>query len=388
MTDCLCDDLPHRRTPCPVSPATAISLYTHLARRCASPRPGSPYVRPYRRARVRVARARRQCPPCLRRALVGLLACGEDQSPTEPEFKPAPAASFTVSPTALQFIVPRDAPATLTVTSKTANTIAAASSSASCLVSPASAALTKPRMGDYTGTFTVTPSAVATGPGTCTITLTDKKGGQTPVVVTLVGEPGPAPPGDRRHRQRPQLCPRRRRGRLVLGLQSVRFARGRHNHEPVHARGGDRRADVREPDRRRAEYVRAHQRRRRLLLGRGRSGQVGDGGLVDRTTPAAHRRRAHLRATHGQRPPHLRAHARGQSVLLGPEPRGPGRRRTTTETRAVPTAVANAIGGSALVFASLEAGGAHACGLTSAGKAYCWGYNETARWATGPPTSS
>jgi hypothetical protein len=67
-----------------------------------------------------------------------------------------------VSPTALQFIVPRDAPRTLTVTSKTA-----------------SAALIKPRgMADYMGTFTVTPSPGATGPGACAIALTDKKGGQ------------------------------------------------------------------------------------------------------------------------------------------------------------------------------------------------------------------
>lgn len=46
------------------------------------------------------------------------------------------------------------------------------------------------------------------------------------------------------------------------------------------------------------------------------------------------------------------------------------------EDKLVPTPVASTAGGEVVVFASLEAGGGHTCGLTSTGKAYCWGVNN------------
>ena len=49
----------------------------------------------------------------------------------------------------------------------------------------------------------------------------------------------------------------------------------------------------------------------------------------------------------------------------------------------VPTPVAGDI-----VFTVLTAGGAHACGLTADGTAYCWGYNENGETGTGTTGSS
>ena len=47
----------------------------------------------------------------------------------------------------------------------------------------------------------------------------------------------------------------------------------------------------------------------------------------------------------------------------------------TSTSSSTPVAVRGVGGGTALTFASLTAGGQHTCGLTSAGAAYCWGYN-------------
>jgi alpha-tubulin suppressor-like RCC1 family protein len=320
-------------------------------------------------------------PTLLAAAMAGLLACGEGPSPTEPNFKPAPTASFNVSPTALQFIVPDATPATLTVTSKTANTITAASSSVSCLVSPASAVLAKPRgMADYTGTFTVTPSAGATGPGACTITLADKKGGQQTVAVTLVASPvhprqasvatgsyhscaldatgaawcwgfnqdGPIGDGTTTWRLTPV--------QVTGGLTFTSLTAGAMHTCGLTAAG--------------AAYC------------WGNGGQVGDGTTIDRTVPTA--------VTGGLTFIQITAsgsHTCGitaarRAYCWGANAEGQLGDATFTD-RPAPTQVANAVGGSTVRFASLEAGAEHTCGLTTGGKAYCWGSGKTGQTGDG-----
>jgi len=44
--------------------------------------------------------------------------------------------------------------------------------------------------------------------------------------------------------------------------------------------------------------------------------------------------------------------------------------------------------GEPLVLESITLGSRHTCGLTPAGKAYCWGSNERANWGTVPPPTA
>jgi len=67
----------------------------------------------------------------------------------------------------------------------------------------------------------------------------------------------------------------------------------------------------------------------------------------------------------------------------GADDEGPGAVRGERVERRVPGAVA---GG--LTFASLSAGGAHACGVTTAGFAYCWGENDHGQLGDGTTTTS
>jgi alpha-tubulin suppressor-like RCC1 family protein len=334
---------------------------------------------------VRCSGARRPCPPALptllAAALAGLLACGEGPSPTEPNFKPAPTASFNVSPTALQFIVPGAAAATLTVTSKTANTISAASSSTSCLVSPASAALTKPRgMMDYTGTFTVTPSAGATGPGACTITLADKKGGQKPVAVTLVASP---------------VHPRR--AGIAAGFShacaldesgaawcwgwnqdgSIGDGTTTSRSTPVQVTGGLTFTSLTAGS---VHICGLTSLGKAYCWGNG--GQVGDGTTIDRTVPTAVAGGLTFIQVAASGNHTCGLTAAGQAYCWGVNAEGQLGDATFTD-RLVPTLVANAVGGSAVIFASLEAGAEHTCGLTNAGKAYCWGSGKTGQTGDG-----
>ena len=328
-------------------------------------------------------------PALLVGAVAGLLACGEDQLPTEPSFKPVPIAAFTVSPAALQFVVPRPTPATLTlsVTSKTGNTISAVSNSGSCPVSPASVVLTKPRgMGDYTGSFAVGPIASTAGPGACTITLTDKKGGQTPVPVTLAAS---------------QVHPRQAdlatggSHTCVLDASGVTWCWGFNQDGPL--------GDGTTTNRSTPAQVTGGLTFTSLTAGAvhtcgltatgvaycwGNGGDVGDGTTTDRTVPTAVaggltfiQLTASGRHTCGLT-------AAGRAYCWGVNTRGQLGDATTTE-RLVPTPVANAVGGSAVVFASLEAGAEYTCGLTTGGKAYCWGLGDTGQIGDGTaPTGS
>ena len=307
---------------------------------------------------VRCSGARRPCAPAvptlLAAALVGLLACSEDQSPTQPSFKPVAAPSFTVSPSTLQFGVPRDAPATLTVTSKTATTIGAASGSATCLVSPASAALTKPqKMADYMASFSVAPSAAATSPGGCTITLTDKKGGQSTVAVTFVAS-------QVRLRQATVATGNYHSCALDSGGSAWCWGFNQYGSlgdgtttNRLRPRPGDRRADVRQPDSRRPPYLRAHRRGHRLLLGRRRHHRRRGAGRPQRPTPVAGGLTFIQLTASGSRTCGLTS--AGKAYCWGRNSEGQ-LGDGTFDDRLVPTAVGNAVGGSAVVFASLEAG--------------------------------
>jgi Tol biopolymer transport system component len=113
--------------------------------------------------------------------------CSVDQ-PTEPTQAPAfvqasSAAPLAVAPAAMAFSIPPTTPATITVTVQYFTMITAATSDASCAtVSPVSAPAQKPAGSSvYIATFTVTP----VGPGTCTITVTDKKGRQVATAVSV-----------------------------------------------------------------------------------------------------------------------------------------------------------------------------------------------------------
>ena len=318
-------------------------------------------------------------------ALVGLVACGDDPSPTEPEFKPVPAASFAVSPSALQFGLPRDAPATLTVTSKAANTIGATSSTATCLVSPASATLTKPqRMADYTASFTVAPSAAATSPGGCTITLTDKKGGKLTVAVTFVAS---------------QVHPRQ-----------ATLATGNYHSCALDASGGawcwgfnqyGSLGDGTTTSRSAPARVAGGLTFTSLTAGAvhtcgltatgaaycwGAAPTIGDGALADRSvpTPVSGGLTFVQLAGSGLRTCGLTA--AGKAYCWGRNSEGQ-LGDGTFDDRLVPTAVGNAVGGATVVFASLEAGAAHTCGLTGGGKAYCWGYNVNGQAGDGTPNT-
>jgi hypothetical protein len=111
------------------------------------------------------------------------MACSPDREPIAPDLKPGGAAALAVSPTALKFAIPPRQKAVLTVTAQGQGVITASSSAVGCAtVSPssASAAKTAGSMG-YTATFTVTPVDV----GSCTITVSDKKGHQAQAPVTV-----------------------------------------------------------------------------------------------------------------------------------------------------------------------------------------------------------
>jgi alpha-tubulin suppressor-like RCC1 family protein len=131
-------------------------------------------------------------PSTLRRALAAVLAaaalgCSDSRTPTEPSLaKGGNAAPLTVTPTSVVLSPVTGTPATLTAKVQFVGVITAVSSDVGCAtVAPSSVPATKPPGSPaYVATFTVTPVAS----GTCTITLTDKKGGQVQaqVVVTAV----------------------------------------------------------------------------------------------------------------------------------------------------------------------------------------------------------
>ena len=114
-------------------------------------------------------------------------------------------------------------------------------------------------------------------------------------------------------------------------------------------------------------------------------GQLGDGTTTTRTTPAAVTMPSGVTfASLAAGPDHTcgltivgAAYCWGYS-LFGQLGDG-----TTTPQRMTPTAVTMPSG---VTFASLTAGGAHTCALTSAGAAYCWGINWDGQLGDGTTT--
>lgn len=118
-------------------------------------------------------------------ALLVLAACSpSDSPPTAPELAQGGAnQSLSVSPQTFNITWPLAQP-TFVASVQYATVFQASSSNAGCAtVSPASSVPVQP-LGStkFSSTFTVTP----TGEGTCTITVTDKKGNQVAVTVTVV----------------------------------------------------------------------------------------------------------------------------------------------------------------------------------------------------------
>ena len=128
--------------------------------------------------------------PALAAALALLLsACGEH--PTEPGSLDAArggnpgsnAAPLTATPASLALVIPSAATGTVTASVQFTGVITASTSDAACAtVSPLNLPATKPAGSSvYVATFTVTGE----NPGSCTITLTDKRGGVATVQVVV-----------------------------------------------------------------------------------------------------------------------------------------------------------------------------------------------------------
>ena len=129
----------------------------------------------------------RTVPPAPVFALALLAACAGDQIPTEPgALTPARggnSAALAASPGALALVIPSAPSGTITASVQFTGIITATSSDPTCAAaSPLNVPATKPPGSSvYVATFTV----AAAGPGSCTITLTDKRGGTAAVQVQV-----------------------------------------------------------------------------------------------------------------------------------------------------------------------------------------------------------
>jgi alpha-tubulin suppressor-like RCC1 family protein len=239
-------------------------------------------------------------------------------------------------------------------------------------------------MAEYTGTLTVAPSASATNPGGCTITLTDKKGGQATAAVTFVAS---------QVRLRQATVATGNYHSCALDASGAAWCWGFNQYGSL----GDGTTTSRSAPAR----VTGGLTFTSLTAGAlhtcgltaaggaycwGAAGTIGDGALVDRAVPTS--------VTGGLTFIQLAASgirtcgltSAGKAYCWGRNSEGQ-LGDGTFDDRLVPTAVGNATSGAAVVFASLEAGAAHTCGITGGGKAYCWGYNVNGQAGDGTPNT-
>jgi len=286
---------------------------------------------------ARFARASRRAAP-LAGALAVVLACNEDKTTTGPDFKGGNAAPLTASPAELEFTIPPATPASLMASVQYTTIITAHSSDEACAtVSPLSIPAVKPEGSSvYIATFTVTPVGV----GSCTITLTDKKGEQVQVPVEVTAAPVVTQP-------------------VTLGVGAFHTC-------GLTVQGGV------------------------YCWGNNVFGQLGDGTTTDHPTPtpvtgpgsgpALSFASLAVAYTHT-----CALTSDGTAYCWGlnsSSQLGDG----GTTNQAAPIAVIGPGGGPALAFASLTGGGDHTCGLTSAGLAYCWGQNAYGQLGDGTTT--
>jgi Tol biopolymer transport system component len=117
-------------------------------------------------------------------ATVAILGCDREPLGIDPDFAKSGPTPLTAAPSSLWLRVgPPTFTATVTARVQYVGIIASKSSDESCAtVAPASLPATKPAGSPlYVATFTITP----VGAGTCTVTLTDKKGTQVTVQVRV-----------------------------------------------------------------------------------------------------------------------------------------------------------------------------------------------------------
>lgn len=132
--------------------------------------------------------------PALAMALLLAAACAGERHPTDPGSlemaRGGNAVPLTATPGSLALVIPTSATGTVTARVQFIGTITASTSDAACAtVSPLDLPATKPPGSSvYVATFTVTGQ----GRGSCTVTLTDKRGGTATVQV----EVREAPPVD------------------------------------------------------------------------------------------------------------------------------------------------------------------------------------------------
>ncbi len=126
-----------------------------------------------------------RCLPPLAVALVAVACVGEQPTAPGPTAfaRGGNATPLTATPTALALVLPSSAAGTVTARVQFVGVITASTSDAACAtVSPLDLPATKPPGSSvYVATFTVTGEA----PGSCTVTLTDKRGGTATVQVQV-----------------------------------------------------------------------------------------------------------------------------------------------------------------------------------------------------------
>lgn len=253
-------------------------------------------------------------------ALAAALACSQDQIPTEPDLKNSNGAPLTVSPTALQFAIPRATPAALTATVQFASDITASIVGSCATVSPPTVTATKPPGNSlYTATFTVDAVEL----GSCSIALADKKGRQVVVPVDVI----------------PSL----------VDLRQETLTAGAF-HTCALATGG-------------TPYC----------WGENDLGRLGDGTTTDRPTPTPVSGGLTFTSLTAGGIHTCGLTSAGAAWCWGSNGVGQLGDGTVETEQHVPTVVQGPGGGPALSFIRLTAGTMHTCGLTEAGAAYCWG---------------